>query len=220
MVRHRRLRPRVEALFSRARPRSRHPARYLGAMAIVALMAVAAPAALAHVQIDVGDGQYVMEIGFRDEPAYVGQPNALSLKVEKYATGGTQPVDGLAGTLQAEITKDGQSISPPLVPKGDGLYEAAFVPTAAGDYTFHITGKVEDATVDESATSGPNTFDSVQPLTAIELPPASADAAQVAAAAQADAALARTLALVGIAVAILGLILGAVAFARSGRART
>jgi hypothetical protein len=190
-------------------------------MAIVAMMAAAAPAALAHVQIDVGDGQYVMELGFRDEPAYVGQPNALSLKVEKYATGGTQPVDGLAGTLQAEITKDGQSITPPLVPKGDGLYEAAFVPTATGDYTFHITGKIEDATVDESATSGPNTFDSVQPLTAIELPPASPDAAQVAAAAaQADAATARTLALVGIAVGILGLILGAVAFARSGRART
>jgi hypothetical protein len=84
--------------------RLRRPARLLAAMAIVSLMAVAAPAALAHVQIDVGDGQYVMELGFRDEPAYVGQPYALSLRVEKYATGGTQPVDGLAGTLQAEIT--------------------------------------------------------------------------------------------------------------------
>ena len=72
--------------------------------------------------------------------------------MEKYATGGTQPVDGLAATLTAEITKDGRSISPPLVPKGDGFYEAAFVPTAAGDYTFHITGKIEDAAVDESAT--------------------------------------------------------------------
>ena len=47
----------------------------------------------AHVDIDVGEGQYVMEVGFRDEPAYLGQPNALYLSVGEYATGGTEPVN-------------------------------------------------------------------------------------------------------------------------------
>src|SRR5262245_35659156 len=123
----------------------------------VLLVTLATPGlAMAHATIDVGDGRYVMEVGFRDEPAYLGLPNALYLKVEEYATGGTQPVDDLAATLSVEVAKDGQTLTLPLVPRGDGEYEMAFVPTATGDYTFHISGTIGDAPVDESVTSGPN----------------------------------------------------------------
>ena len=76
------------------------------------LFGLSARDASAHVDVDVGDGQYVMEIGFRDEPAYLGQPNAIFIHVEAYGTGGTEPVDGLAATLTAEVTKDGKSFSP------------------------------------------------------------------------------------------------------------
>jgi hypothetical protein len=110
-----------------------------------------------------------------------------------------------------------------LVPGGDGEYEAAFVPTETGDYTFHISGTLGDATVDESVTSGPTTFNSVEPLSAIEFPVAREDPARIqaeAASARADAASARTLAFVGIGAGILGLILGAVALSRSGRPKT
>ena len=172
----------------------------------------------AHVTVDVGDGQYVMELGFRDEPAYLGLPNALFLKVGEYGSGGTAPVEKLAGTLTAEVTQDGQTKQLPLVPKGDGVYEGALVPTALGDYTFHITGRIGDATVDESATSGPNTFNSVEPLAAIEFPISQPDPAQLAASgadAQAAAATARTLGIVGAAAGILGLIVAVVALARS-----
>jgi hypothetical protein len=179
--------------------------------------------ALAHVEIDVGDGQYVMEIGFRDEPAYLGQPNALFLSVERYATGGTEPVDDLAGTLSAEVSKDGQTKSLTLVPMGDGEYEGPFVPTASGDYTFHVSGTIGDATVDESVTSGPTTFNSVESLSAIEFPVVQPDPAQVRASvedARAVADSARLFALIGIAAGVLGLAVGAVALARSGRAQT
>jgi hypothetical protein len=192
------------------------------AFAAVALLVVGfAPSASAHVEIDVGDGQYVMEIGFRDEPAFLGQPNAVFVHVERYATGGTEPVEGLAATLTAEVTKDGQSFSPPLAPTGEGSYEAVFVPTALGDYTFRISGTIEDAPVDETVTSGPSTFNSVEPLSAIEFPATEADAAQVQeslASAQSDAATARTLAIAGIAAGLLGLIVAAVAFSRAGKA--
>jgi hypothetical protein len=87
-------------------------------------VAVMPGAALAHTEIDVGDGKYVMEVGFRDEPAYLGQPNALALSVEEYATGGTEPVNDLAATLSAEVSRDGQVMSLPLVPVGEGEYEA------------------------------------------------------------------------------------------------
>ena len=188
---------------------------------VLALAALIAPTpAEAHVNVDVGDGQYVMELGFRDEPAYLGLPNALFLKVGEYGSGGTTPVEDLAGTLTAEVTKDGQTKQLPLVPMGDGVYEGALVPTSVGDYTFHITGTVGDATVDESVTSGPNTFNSVEPLSGIEFPVARPDAAQldaIVADTRADVATARTFGLAGIAVGVLGLIVAAVALTRSGR---
>src|SRR5215210_1665768 len=138
---------------------------------VLALAALIAPTpAEAHINVDVGDGQYVMELGFRDEPAYLGLPNALFLKVGEYGSGGTTPVEELAGTLTAEVTKDGQTKQLPLVPMGDGVYEGALVPTSVGDYTFHITGTVGEATVDESVTSGPNMFNSLEPLSGIEFP--------------------------------------------------
>jgi hypothetical protein len=164
--------------------------------------------AAAHVDIDVGDGQYVMEVGFRDEPALQGQPNAVFIAVEKYATGGTEPVDGLAGTLQAEVSRDGATKTVPFVPMGDGVYEAPFVPTATGDYTFRVFGEINGEAVDESVTSGPQTFNSVDPLTAHEFPPAStgSDAQVGLTAAQDAAAQARTFAIVSLVVAVVALI--------------
>jgi len=189
------------------------------ALAVGLTLAVGATAgALAHVEIDVGDGQYVMEVGFRDEPAYLGLPNALTLSVERYATGGTEPVNDLAATLSAEVSRDGQVMTLPLVPVGEGDYEATFVPTATGDYTFRISGTIGEATVDESVTSGPTTFDSVEPLSAIEFPQALPDPGQLQAAvtdANATAAAARTLGVAGVVAGVLGLIVGALALARS-----
>jgi hypothetical protein len=184
----------------------------------LALTAGATADVLAHVEIDVGDGQYVMEVGFRDEPAYLGQPNALALSVEQYATGGTEPVNDLAATLSAEVSKDGQVKNLSLVPVGEGEYEAAFVPTATGDYTFRISGTIGEVTVDESVTSGPSTFNNVEPLSAIEFPQPRPDPVQLQTAvadANAAATTARTIGVVGIVAGVLGLILGALALARS-----
>ncbi len=182
------------------------------------LTAAATASTLAHVEIDVGDGQYVVEVGFRDEPAYLGLPNALTVRVERYATGGTEPVNDLAATLSAEVSKDGQVKALPLVPAGEGQYEAVFVPTATGDYTFRIAGTIGEATVDESVTSGPTTFNSVEPLAAIEFPQPLSDPVQVqtvVADANAAASTARALGIAGVIAGVLGLILGALALARS-----
>jgi hypothetical protein len=184
----------------------------------VTLLMLNAPAASAHVDVDVGDGRYVLEIGFRDEPAYLGLPNALFLKVGEYGTGGTEPVEGLAATLTAEVTKEGQTRSLPLEPQGEGVYEAAFVPTSIGDYAFRISGTIGDVAIDESVTSGPTTFNSVEPLSAIEFPFSQPDPGKLAAAgaeAQAAAATARTLGMAGVASGILGLIVAVVALTRS-----
>jgi len=211
-MRQRLLKPRLFAL-------TRCASRALAALGIVlGLVVGATTGALAHAEIDVGDGQYVMEVGFRDEPAYVGLLNALRLGVEQYATGGTEPVNDLAATLSAEVSRDGQVMSLPLVPVGEGEYEAAFVPTATGDYTFRISGTIGEATVDESVTSGPTTFNSVEPLSAIEFPQSLPDPMELQTAvadANAAASTARTLGVAGVVAGVLGLILGGLAMARS-----
>jgi hypothetical protein len=190
----------------------------MGSVWLAFATAVIPVSALAHVEIDVGDGQYVMKVGFGKEPAYLGQPNALALSVERYGTGGTEPVDDLAATLSAEVSKDGRAMRLTLVPVGEGDYEATFVPTATGDYTFRIFGTIGEATVDESVTSGPTTFDSVQPLSAIEFPEARPDPVQLQTAvaeANTAATTARTLGIAGIVAGVLGLIVGALALTRS-----
>ena len=184
----------------------------------LSLVVGATTSALAHAEIDVGDGQYVMEVGFRDEPAYVGLLNALTLTVEQYATGGTEPVNDLAATLSAEVSREGQVMSLPLVPAGEGEYEAVFLPTATGDYTFRISGTIGEATVDESVTSGPTTFNSVEPLSTIAFPQSLPDPVQLQSAvadANAAASTARTLGVAGVIAGVLGLILGGLALARS-----
>jgi hypothetical protein len=51
-----------------------------------------------------------------------------------------------------------------------GEYDAAIVPTAPGDYTFHVTGSIHGQVVDVTVTSGDETFDAVKGTTDIEFP--------------------------------------------------
>jgi hypothetical protein len=61
-----------------------------------------------------------------------------------------------------------------LEPTGTpGSYTAAVIPTAAGDYSFHIFGTINGDQVDETFTSGPNTFDTVTDAATLQFPKAS-----------------------------------------------
>jgi cobalamin biosynthesis Mg chelatase CobN len=51
-----------------------------------------------------------------------------------------------------------------------GDYEASLMPTAPGDYTFHVTGSVHGTKVDETETSSDSTFNSAVDATGIQFP--------------------------------------------------
>jgi hypothetical protein len=125
------------------------------------LFVVPTSTAFAHGSTTVGD--YTIEIGFKNEPALQGEMNGLDLVVTNSKT--DKPVTGMEDTLQAEIifgaSKKTLKIEP--VEGEDGAYTAAVLPTAIGDYTWHIFGKIEDTPVDISMTSSPTTFVSVVP---------------------------------------------------------
>jgi hypothetical protein len=80
----------------------------------------------------------------------------------------------LESTLQAEIIFVDQKMTLTLEPTGTpGSYTAAVIPTAAGDYSFHIFGTINGDQVDETFTSGPNTFDTVTDAATLQFPKSS-----------------------------------------------
>ena len=164
----------------------------LGCATAALLVALLPVAASAHERRELVGGRYELTIGFIDEPAFVGEKNGLWLEVVNLSAAATTPsiagegeglggvpVEGLFGTLQAEVIFGDQRMSLPLTPAfGEpGVYQSIFFPTQPGDYTFHIFGDLEGNPIDETFTSSPEGFDAVQPVEPYQFPkPAGADA--------------------------------------------
>lgn len=183
----------------------------LGAAVALAAALVLSMQAAAHEVRPVGDGNYSMTVGFLNEPAYLGLENGLFVNIVQIG-GANEPVEDLQETLQAEVIFGASTMPLTLAPLdgSPGSYAARFIPTRAGDYTFHITGTIADQTVNEEFRSSPSTFDSVQPADAAQFPdpvPAGSDLATALSDAEDDASSARTLATIGIGVGAFGLLI-------------
>ncbi len=142
---------------------------------LVALVQLAAPATVAAHAVEHA-GPYMLEIGWLHEPTYVGESNAVQVTVTQndkpvtdlttddlkavVSTGGQQ-----TGELTFEPGFDPEEMAGPL-----GEYDAAVVPTAPGDYTFHLTGSIHGQAVDVTVKSGDTTFNTVTGTSDIEFP--------------------------------------------------
>ena len=164
-------------------------------------------------------GPYQFEVGWLNEPAYVGQLNSLSLNVTD--TRNKQPVTGLAKTLTADVSAGGLSPFPLTLsadPDAAGTYNGLVLPTATGSYTFHIRGKVGSLDVDEKFSSGPNTFGDVEDTAALQYPtkiPVADALGKKLDAIQSGIDQTRIIAIVALALAVVGL--GSAAVARRRR---
>jgi hypothetical protein len=141
-----------------------------GGLMLTMLVLLAGPAA-AHEERHVGDLDLV--VGFGQEPAYAGQPNSVELLL---STGGN-PVTDLGDTLTVSVGFGDQSKDlsvEPFFEVGEfgtpGDYRAWFIPTRAGQYSFHFTGTIRGTKIDETFTSGPKTFGDVDNPTDAEFP--------------------------------------------------
>jgi len=152
----------MTTLFSRSRT------ILVAVAAMLALTCLSFVPASAHEHRDVGDFTFV--VGFLNEPAISGDTNGIDFRVSK----GDTPVEGLADTVKATVIFGDQSKDLTLTPvfNTPGSYKAIFIPTAAGDYTFHFTGTIEGTDVDETFTSSPDGFDSVAERSDYEFPAA------------------------------------------------
>ena len=140
-------------------------------------------AALAHERRVVGP--YALIVGYLVEPAYVGDKNAIELKV--LATGTNEPVDGVEKTLKASIAFGGGQFKEfPLRPwpGTPGGYLADVIPTRVGSYRFRFTGTIATTKIDEEFESGPGRFADVEVADKLQFPEVVASSAQVAQAAK------------------------------------
>jgi hypothetical protein len=177
------------------------------------LIPFATSVALAHGHTTVGD--YELVIGFRNEPAYQGEPNGLDLTVTNTKTG--EKVNDLADSLKVELIFGSSKKELEIRPQWgrDGAYTADVLPTEAGDYTWHIWGDIKGTPLDVTMTSSPDTFSAVAPKSTVAFPAVEATPAelqaQVAAAQQSAqtalvvGGLGALLGLVGVAVGVMGL---------------
>jgi hypothetical protein len=147
--------------------------------ALIAGWLIAAPVTSAHEHVKVG--QYELGIGWAVEPTYVGVLNAVEISVE--GPDGEPVADLPDLALRVTVSTADQSTEAlELVQAFDtpGQYLATLLPTAPGEYTFHIVGDIHEQAVDVTMTSG-DTFSSVQAPTDVEFPfkvPTQADVAE------------------------------------------
>jgi len=179
----------------------------LGAVLVALLTtAIGTGVILAHESREVGELTFT--VGFLDEPVFSGQKSGLELRVSR----GEEPVEGLEESLEAEVTFGTDTRELPISAQfGEpGAYRSIFFPTAAGPYTFRIFGEIDGQPIDESFTSGPDTFSEVRDVAGGQFPvvfPATGDIVRDAEA----GAGAATTATVALVLGAAGLLAGLVA---------
>jgi hypothetical protein len=153
-------------------PRARHA---LAATCAVALALIVAGAVSAHTVKQVGP--FTLEIGWQHEPTYVGEANGVQVIVTDAA--GKPVTDLTEDDIKVIVSTIGQqtgelTFAPGFdLEEGDGQlgqYNAPIMPTAPGEYTFHITGAIHGQKVDVTVASSDETFDTVKGTTDIQFP--------------------------------------------------
>jgi hypothetical protein len=138
-----------------------------GFLIALALLSVSEHRLLAHKTHAAGP--YRVTLGWGEEPAFTGSRNYVSVVV---ADSAGAPLKQAAGSLAAEISFGSERVNLPLEPVAGhpGEFRAWLVPTRAGVYSFHITGKINDRAIDVTSTCSETTFHCVTDATDLQFP--------------------------------------------------
>jgi hypothetical protein len=154
------------------KPQARHA---LAATCAVALALLVAGAASAHTVKHAGP--YTLSIGWQHEPTYVGEANGVQVIVT--GADGKGITDLTGDDIKVVVSTAGQQTGQLTFAPGFDLqegsgqfgeYNAPIVPTAPGDYTFHIIGAIHGQNVDITVTSSDQTFDVVKGTADLQFP--------------------------------------------------
>lgn len=113
-------------------------------------------------------GNYLVQVGWDDEPVYTGLVNAAQVTIKKGSGDAAKPVINALKDLQISV-KYG-SVTKPLdfLPSStvDGQYHAVLIPTKVGTYSLVFQGTVEGQAIDDEIL-----LDDVASVDALSFPP-------------------------------------------------
>lgn len=118
--------------------------RILALLLALTIVVFSRKTALAHERVEIGP--YIVVVGWVNEPAIVGERNALLLEVAE----NDEPVTGVEATLDAELQYAGRTFRSNLTPSlTPGQYTVEFFPTVRGQYGVRLFGTIGETEVDE-----------------------------------------------------------------------
>lgn len=162
-------------------------------------LAAAVETAVAHTRVELGP--YVAIVGWEIEPPIVGERNQIIVDLSQ----DNEPVIGAEGGLAVELLYAGRSfrsnLTPTLTP---GYYHVEIFPTVRGQYSVRLFGTLGDLEIDEII--DPEPVFGADRLQFPEAQPEPRELVQRLDALESELQTARTLALAGIIVGILGLV--------------
>jgi len=140
-----------------------------------ALLALSAPIRAVDKQT-VGTIQ--LSIGWGDESAFAGSRNSIDVAVTD-STGA--PVAGSMNTLNVEVSFGDRRLRLPLLPveRQPGVYRAWIVPSRAGSYAFHISGRLKGEAIDITSACSEKTFQCVTESGEVQFPEKDPTSAQL-----------------------------------------
>ena len=115
-------------------------------------------------------GNYLVEIGWDNEPVYTGLLNAAQVTVKKGSGDSAQPVINALKDLQISVKYGGVTKPLDFLPSStvDGQYDAVLIPTRVGTYSLVFSGTVEGQAVNDEIA-----LDDVASVDSLNFPPSS-----------------------------------------------
>jgi len=124
-------------------------------------------------------GTMQLTIGWGDESAFAGSRNSIDVAVAD-STGA--PVADPTNTLNVEVSFGDRRLRLPLLPvdRRPGMFRAWIVPSRAGSYAFHITGRLKGEAIDITSACSEKTFQCVTEPGEVQFPEKDPTSAQLA----------------------------------------
>jgi hypothetical protein len=166
--------------------------------------------AAAHTRVEIGP--YVVIVGWEIEPPIVGERNQIVVHLRE----GETAVTGAEASLAAEVLYAGRSFRSNLTPTiTPGYYHVEILPTVRGQYSLRLFGTLGDTEIDQ--TIDPEPVFAADRLQFPETQPEPRELVQRLDDLENDLQSARTLALVGVMVGVLGLLTAVFTFIKGRR---
>jgi hypothetical protein len=117
---------------------------------------------------------YQLMVGWRNEPAYVGLLNGPEFFISEGGEARDNtfpPSDQVNLRLEVSFGDTTKRLVLQHFSGDNGHYFANLIPTRPGDYSFHLTGTIEDTVVDEIFSSADGRFSRVEAAADLMFPP-------------------------------------------------